>query len=460
MVNINKNLTFSGTDTLAFIILPSTTPIVLGSLTTLSYSSYRIKKPVNTIGGILIKGIAKGGRVVAGTLIFTLINQHWVNELLDAVPWLRENAEDVIYSDELPLFDIMLVSANEYGNYVSMMIYGVDLTDEAQVISINDMYTENTFSFIAREIKPFSNKSENFKTSIYHSNRFFSNNKASINLDWEYDENYNDNSSSGKNPDINDEIKDKLEDLGYDTSDNLTKEKYNEYVYDIIGKMELDSDVDISWFIENVLLKINKDFMNNSKYFAKDKTYVYTTPEKIPENICGNFAKDERVIILDKGIFNNIEFYLTTDGWISIEDVNTDEKVNSNIYDISVGGESIKDIVSESSEYKTDLKVSEFLDSFSVTFSNKNVTPISTLSIYKPIEYVTNMLFTDKYTKTVNTIKRFVYLGDTQVVGFKDRKDIIFERIDINEPIQVIIASNQINDSTNFKIYFNRKVID
>ena len=49
----------------------------------------------------------------------------------------------------------MIVSANEYGSYVTMYIYGIDFTDEAQTISVEDLFTENTFSFVARDISTF-----------------------------------------------------------------------------------------------------------------------------------------------------------------------------------------------------------------------------------------------------------------------------------------------------------------
>ena len=119
-----KNVTFSGSDTLAFIILPKTPPILLGSLTTFSYSSYRAKKPVNVLGSIINRGVAKGSRILAGTFVFTIINQHWVNDLIDQVPWLKNSCDGVVYSDELPLFDVMIISANEYGKHVSMRMQG------------------------------------------------------------------------------------------------------------------------------------------------------------------------------------------------------------------------------------------------------------------------------------------------------------------------------------------------
>lgn len=144
---------FSGTDTLAFIMMPGSSPVVIGSLTTISYSMYRNKKPVINIGRTNINGVTRGSRIFAGTMIFTLINQHWLKELQEQLDWLK--GYDELKVDELPLFDIMIVSANEYGNAVSMYIYGIDFTDEAQTISVEDLFTENVFSFIARDISNF-----------------------------------------------------------------------------------------------------------------------------------------------------------------------------------------------------------------------------------------------------------------------------------------------------------------
>ena len=149
----NYYKSFSGTDTLAFILMPGCTPVVIGSLTTISYSMFRNKKPVINIGRTNINGVTRGSRIFAGTMIFTLINQHWLRELQSQVDYLKDFKE--LKVDELPLFDIMIISANEYGNAVRMYIYGIDFTDEAQTVSVEDLFTENTFSFIARDISTF-----------------------------------------------------------------------------------------------------------------------------------------------------------------------------------------------------------------------------------------------------------------------------------------------------------------
>ena len=159
---------FSGTDTLAFIMMPGSTPVVIGSLTTMSYSMFRNKKPVVNIGRTNINGVTRGARIFAGTMIFTLINQHWLKELQEQITWLSGFEE--LKVDELPLFDIMIVSANEYGNYAHMYIYGIDFTDEAQTISVEDLFTENTFSFIARDVSNFKSGSANATSVQKNSN--------------------------------------------------------------------------------------------------------------------------------------------------------------------------------------------------------------------------------------------------------------------------------------------------
>ena len=144
---------FSGTDTIAFLMFPGINPIVIGSLTTISYSMYRNKVPVINIGRTNINGITRGSRIYAGTMVFTLINQHWLRELQEQASYL--SYFPTLKTDELPLFDIMIVSANEYGSSCAMFIYGVDFTDEAQTISIEDLFTENLFKFVAREVAVF-----------------------------------------------------------------------------------------------------------------------------------------------------------------------------------------------------------------------------------------------------------------------------------------------------------------
>lgn len=157
-ISYKYNQTFSGTDTIAFVVLPASVPICLGSLTTISYSILRNKKPVINIGRTNVNGFTRGSRICAGTMIFTLINQHWVRELQESpgMNYIKDIPD--LKADELPIFDIMIISANEYGSWCSMYISGVDFSDEAQTISVEDLFTENVFQFVARDVTTFRTK--------------------------------------------------------------------------------------------------------------------------------------------------------------------------------------------------------------------------------------------------------------------------------------------------------------
>jgi peptidoglycan hydrolase-like protein with peptidoglycan-binding domain len=215
------NKSFSGTDTVAFIILPGCTPVCLGSVTTVSYSVFRNKKPVINLGRTNINGVTRGSRIYAGTIIFTLINQHWVRELISqdsCKDWL--GTVDELKADELPLFDIMLVSANEYGAYCSMFIYGIDLTDEAQTISIEDLFTENVFQFVARDLSTF--KAGNALDLNYTDSRGSGKNK-SVSNKISSSRMYIMNSSGATTADIDRYVKDRI------TKENQNKEQASRY---------------------------------------------------------------------------------------------------------------------------------------------------------------------------------------------------------------------------------------
>ena len=146
--------TFSGADTIAFALFPNCKPILMGSVTTISYSIYRDKKPVPAIGKINVRGFTRGMRIIAGTMVFTVINQHFVKDIIENIPYLKNYVN--MKSDELPIFDVMVVSANEYGANSQMQIYGIDLTDDSTIISVEDLFSENVLKFVARDLDEFT----------------------------------------------------------------------------------------------------------------------------------------------------------------------------------------------------------------------------------------------------------------------------------------------------------------
>jgi hypothetical protein len=54
----------------------------------------------------------------------------------------------------LPPFDIVISFFNEYGQSAKMKIFGITIVDEGQTISIDDLITEQTYTYMARGIQP------------------------------------------------------------------------------------------------------------------------------------------------------------------------------------------------------------------------------------------------------------------------------------------------------------------
>ena len=138
----------------------------LGSLQTLSVSTHQDKKPVRVIGSANALDYVLGQRTIAGSLVFAVFDQHFATEMFDDLS--EATGKSFFLPDELPGLDITISFANEYGRQSRMAIYGVRIINEGHVMSINDLYTENTYQFVALSMEPLtkntksnSNKSDN-----------------------------------------------------------------------------------------------------------------------------------------------------------------------------------------------------------------------------------------------------------------------------------------------------------
>ena len=124
---------------------------VVGSVQTISYSVHNEKMPVRVLGNMNPKGYVFGNRTIAGTIIFTVFDRHWTHKLLGE--YLENIKSDAhVLTDEMPPINITIAMANEYGSKSRLALYGVTFVNEGQVMSINDMYTENTYQFYAMDI--------------------------------------------------------------------------------------------------------------------------------------------------------------------------------------------------------------------------------------------------------------------------------------------------------------------
>lgn len=176
------NETFSGCDMTASITIntkqknPTSGNIenipftrIVGELTTVSYSIHMEKKPIRSIGNVNAKDYVMGPRTIAGSLVFSVFNKHFAQDLMEKINGLC-TAGNSFLVDELPPFDLTISAANEYGYRSRMAIYGIRLLNEGQVMSINDVYTENTYQFFATDLEYLNDEMaylRNDKTSQY-----------------------------------------------------------------------------------------------------------------------------------------------------------------------------------------------------------------------------------------------------------------------------------------------------
>lgn len=139
-------------------------PIIeLGSLYSITYSSFREKHAVRTLGRVSAKDYTRGQRTIAGSMNFAVFQSH---ELMD---FLRgESLEDqkVILLDQLPKFNIMLVMINEYGGASILHLFGVTISTESQQTSVEDLALMNSVTFYAEDIMTIQDVGNVFETSL------------------------------------------------------------------------------------------------------------------------------------------------------------------------------------------------------------------------------------------------------------------------------------------------------
>jgi len=169
-------------------------------LQAVSYAIQREKAPIYTMGYPNPRAFSRGKRGIAGTLIFAMFVDHplvgsrgifgtgtgsefyadaeeikpklssadttnvkpSISAVNGSTPGIEgsetndQHKEQPWYVDQIPPFDITLVGSNEYGISTAMAIVGCELVNEGYGISIDDLVSEQQYTFIAREIVPWT----------------------------------------------------------------------------------------------------------------------------------------------------------------------------------------------------------------------------------------------------------------------------------------------------------------
>ena len=174
MSSLNNTFSYSGSDCRVFASKGSSI-IELRSLNTISVSVYESKSPVRRLGHRNIVGFTKSIRTIAGSMILTVVEEHPLQEL--ARKFSNENVfsldRDLGYVEEsaslqtvtqnrlstiLPDFDLSLYYKSEAGKdvYAKSRIVGIEFINESIVTSVNDMVTEISLQFVAKDFAEFT----------------------------------------------------------------------------------------------------------------------------------------------------------------------------------------------------------------------------------------------------------------------------------------------------------------
>ena len=157
-----KNVSYSGTDIVvtAQLCIGNTKSefMTIGSLQTITYSVYDRMEPIHSLGNVNAKDYVHTHRYIAGSMVFAVFDQHWAKEFIEKYCKSAGIAEsEKILTDEIPPMNITISMGNEYGSSSRTALYGVRLFNEGMTMSVNDIYTEHTYQFVALNIDYLEN---------------------------------------------------------------------------------------------------------------------------------------------------------------------------------------------------------------------------------------------------------------------------------------------------------------
>ncbi len=157
---------FSGSDIMVIFAIPFTTKQfstfdsiykVSTEIQTLTISSTTSVLPVRRCGEVRAKYYTRGARSFAGSMVFTITNHDPFKEIFGLDP-SRSNAsegENAWHIDQMPAFDIIVLANNELGGIGAQIIQNINIVNWGTTYSVDDMYTEYTYSYVAEHVTPF-----------------------------------------------------------------------------------------------------------------------------------------------------------------------------------------------------------------------------------------------------------------------------------------------------------------
>lgn len=141
----------------------------MGTLDALSYSTFREKNAIRTLGRSHAIGYTRGPRTVAGSLTFNATQD---NELLAffAGVDLKETERTSIpmkyvLLDQVDPFNIIIFFSNEMGGHSVLQLFNVELSSESQRMSVHDLVIQNAVNFYATDVIPMQDVGNTFSNT-------------------------------------------------------------------------------------------------------------------------------------------------------------------------------------------------------------------------------------------------------------------------------------------------------
>jgi hypothetical protein len=132
-----------------------------GEIQTLTITSRRSVEPVRRLGESSPAEYLGGPRTFAGTMIFTLLQEEPLLDLYRSTDRDRYDGEPYLVMDRLPPFNILITGSNEFGHLVESALFGVTLVADGTTLSIDDLFTEQQYTYVARSKLPFTKRARN-----------------------------------------------------------------------------------------------------------------------------------------------------------------------------------------------------------------------------------------------------------------------------------------------------------
>jgi len=125
-------------------------------LQTITITSASSVMPVRRVGELKPISYGRGGRTFAGTMVFTVINKDPFMELFAVDGSSPSTSEYQWHVDQIPPFDAMIIAQNESGGTGIQVIHGIRLVNWGTTYSVDDMYIESTYTYVAEHVSPFA----------------------------------------------------------------------------------------------------------------------------------------------------------------------------------------------------------------------------------------------------------------------------------------------------------------